>query len=186
MGIRSMRIDDVEIRTTATNESTSQATDTAPSSDESNITGNWQMSAGSNTEMPYLYGGILPTPNLRIFSFSKLKKATKNFSIYNLLGEGRFGRVYKGWLDAKVTSKNGSGIVVAIKWMDYRYESAVGFLGGLSHCNLVKLLGYCWEDKELLLVYEFMLKGSLENHLFGRKSQYKGLCCSATAMEYSA
>jgi hypothetical protein len=30
----------------------------------------------------------------------------------------------------------------------------------------VKLLGYCWEDRELLLVYEFMAKGSLENHLF--------------------
>lgn len=43
------------------------------------------------------------------------------------------------------------------------------FLGKLSHPNLVKLLGYCWEDKELLLVYEFMQKGSLENHLFRSK-----------------
>lgn len=45
-------------------------------------------------------------------------------------------------------------------------QSEVNFLGRLSHPNLVKLLGYCWEDKELLLVYEFMQKGSLENHLF--------------------
>lgn len=43
----------------------------------------------------------------------------------------------------------------------------VGFLGGLSHSNLVKLLGYCWEDEELLLVYEFMPEGSLEKHLLG-------------------
>lgn len=48
-------------------------------------------------------------------------------------------------------------------------QSEVNFLGRLSHPNLVRLLGYCWEDKELLLVYEFMQKGSLENHLFGRK-----------------
>lgn len=48
-------------------------------------------------------------------------------------------------------------------------QSEVNFLGRLSHPNLVKLLGYCWEDKELLLVYEFMQKGSLENHLFGSK-----------------
>lgn len=45
-------------------------------------------------------------------------------------------------------------------------QSEVNFLGRLSHPNLVKLLGYCWDDKELLLVYEFMQKGSLENHLF--------------------
>lgn len=46
-------------------------------------------------------------------------------------------------------------------------QSEVHFLGRLYHPNLVKLLGYCLEDKELLLVYEFMQKGSLENHLFG-------------------
>ena len=48
-------------------------------------------------------------------------------------------------------------------------QSEVNFLGKLSHPNLVKLLGYCGEDKELLLVYEFMSKGSLENHLFRSK-----------------
>ena len=47
-------------------------------------------------------------------------------------------------------------------------QSEVNFLGRLSHPNLVRLLGYCWEDKELLLVYEYMAKGSLENHLFRR------------------
>jgi serine/threonine protein kinase len=45
-------------------------------------------------------------------------------------------------------------------------QSEVNFLGRLQHPNLVKLLGYCGEDRELLLVYEFMAKGSLENHLF--------------------
>lgn len=54
-------------------------------------------------------------------------------------------------------------------------QSEVNFLGRLSHPNLVKLLVYCWEDKELLLVYEFMQKGSLENHLFGRGSAVQPL-----------
>ena len=49
-------------------------------------------------------------------------------------------------------------------------QSEVNFLGRLSHPNLVKLLGYCVEDRELLLVYEFMPKGSLENHLFRSES----------------
>ena len=49
-------------------------------------------------------------------------------------------------------------------------QAEVDFLGCLSHPNLVKLLGYCLEDRELLLVYEFMQRGSLENHLFRCKT----------------
>lgn len=62
--------------------------------------------------------------------------------------------------------------IYALCWSDLSLlmQSEINFLGRLSHPNLVKLLGYCWEDKELLLVYEFMQKGSLENHLFGSKS----------------
>jgi serine/threonine protein kinase len=52
-------------------------------------------------------------------------------------------------------------------------QSEVNFLGRLSHPNLVRLLGYCWEDKELLLVYEYMAKGSLENHLFRSEPRSK-------------
>lgn len=45
-------------------------------------------------------------------------------------------------------------------------QSVVNFLGKLSHPSLVKLLGYCWEENDLLLVYEFMPRGSLENYIF--------------------
>ncbi|XP_076921425.1 putative serine/threonine-protein kinase PIX13, partial [Bidens hawaiensis] len=47
----------------------------------------------------------------------------------------------------------------------------VNFLGKFSHPNLVKLVGYCWEDKEFLLVYEYVQKGSLENHLFKKGAE---------------
>ncbi|KAK4491489.1 hypothetical protein RD792_002239 [Penstemon davidsonii] len=122
--------------------------------------------------------GLLPTPNFRIFSFLELKAATRNFRPDSLLGEGGFGRVYKGFLK----DKNGSGSVVAVKRLNIESEqgfkewlSEVNFLGRLSHPNLVKLLGYCWENKELLLVYDYMQKGSLENHLFGRGSAVQPL-----------
>ncbi|CAL5402352.1 unnamed protein product [Camellia sinensis] len=188
----------------------SQTTNNTTSSDETNISGNSQFSAASGSDEIYPNGQILPTPNLRIFSFAELKNATRNFRTDTVLGEGGFGKVYKGWLEEKVISKNGSGSVVAVKklnsesmqgfqeWQilllscgkDYHqccmgddriqrgpptYGSEVNFLGRLSHPNLVKLLGYCWEDKELLLVYEFMQKGSLENHLFGRGSAVQPL-----------
>ena len=47
-----------------------------------------------------------------------------------------------------------------------RLQAEINYLGQLYHPNLVKLIGYCLEDDHRLLVYEFMPKGSLENHLF--------------------
>ena len=55
-----------------------------------------------------------------------------------------------------------------IFWTSYFWflQAEVDFLGQLHHPNLVKLIGYCIEDDQRLLVYEFMTRGSLENHLF--------------------
>ncbi|XP_058187702.1 receptor-like protein kinase FERONIA isoform X2 [Rhododendron vialii] len=141
----------------------------------SNIPRNFSSSAASGGN---LKGQILPSPNLRIFTFSELRTATKSFRNDRVLGEGGFGRVYKGLLD----EKNRSGLVFAVKKMEpegvqgfKEWQSEVDFLGRFSHPNLVKLLGYCREENELLLVYEFMPKGSLENHLFRRGSAVQPL-----------
>jgi serine/threonine protein kinase len=48
-------------------------------------------------------------------------------------------------------------------------QAEVNYLGQLSHPYLVRLVGYCVEDEQRLLVYEFMPRGSLENHLFRSK-----------------
>ncbi|XP_061998025.1 probable serine/threonine-protein kinase PIX13 isoform X2 [Rosa rugosa] len=114
-------------------------------------------------------GEILETSTLRVFSFADMKSATKNFKSDQILGEGGFGRVFKGWVDEKTLQpcKAGTGMMVAVKKLNpesmqgfQEWQSEVNFLGRLSHPNLVKLLGYCWEDAELLLVYEFMQKGN--------------------------
>lgn len=72
-------------------------------------------------------GQILETPNLKIFTFSDLRRATRDFKSDHLLGEGGFGKVYKGWLDEKTLapSKMGTGMVVAIKKLNP--ESVQGF-----------------------------------------------------------
>ncbi|XP_059654149.1 probable serine/threonine-protein kinase PIX13 [Cornus florida] len=152
------------------------------SSGGTNLSTASEFSAASGNDETFPGGQILPTPNLRIFTFAELKIATRNFRADTVLGEGGFGKVYKGWLDDKVTPRNGSGMTVAVKKLNSEsmqgfeeWQSEVNFLGRLYHPNLVKLLGYCWEDKELLLVYEFMQKGSLENHLFGRGSAVQPL-----------
>eukprot|EP00257_Ricinus_communis_P028064 XP_025015478.1 probable serine/threonine-protein kinase PBL11 isoform X2 [Ricinus communis] len=113
--------------------------------------------------------------NLKSFSLSELKNATKNFRSETMLGEGGFGCVFKGWLDGNTLApaKPGSGIVVAVKRLKAEsfqghkeWLAEVNYLGLLRHENLVKLIGYCAEYENRLLVYEFMPKGSLENHLF--------------------
>ncbi|KAL9242625.1 hypothetical protein vseg_016609 [Gypsophila vaccaria] len=110
------------------------------------------------------------------FQLSELKAITHNFSGSFLLGEGGFGKVHKGYVDDGLRPEL-KPQAVAVKHLDIEglqghreWLSEVIFLGQLRHPNLVKLVGYCCEDEERLLVYEFMPKGSLENHLFKRLS----------------
>ncbi|ONK64258.1 uncharacterized protein A4U43_C07F23760 [Asparagus officinalis] len=169
-----------------TSRMSSSTTTTGKLSSNMSTSSTFGQSSGSGWSMDEvsLGGRILASPHLRIYSFAELKSATKNFKPETVLGEGGFGRVFKGWVDEKTLNpaKSGLGMVIAVKKLNpesvqglEEWESEVNFLGRLSHPNLVKLLGYCWEDKELLLVYEFMAKGSLENHLFRTLGAARGL-----------
>ncbi|WOL14207.1 hypothetical protein Cni_G22987 [Canna indica] len=114
--------------------------------------------------------------NLHVFTLAELKAVTQGFSPGNFLGKGGFGPVYKGFVDEKV--KPGlKAQPVAVKLLDLEgaqghkeWLAEVIFLGQLRHEHLVKLIGYCFEHEHRLLVYEFMTRGSLENHLFKRNS----------------
>ncbi|KAI3970665.1 hypothetical protein MKX01_024312 [Papaver californicum] len=131
-------------------------------------------------DSPRSEGEILASPNLKAFSFNELKNATRNFRPDSLLGEGGFGYVFKGWIDDQTfaATRPGSGMVVAVKKLKpegfqghKEWLTEVNYLGQLHHPNLVKLVGYCLDGENRLLVYEFMPKGSLENHLFRRGPQ---------------
>ncbi|KAG6475205.1 probable serine/threonine-protein kinase PBL3 [Zingiber officinale] len=129
---------------------------------------------------PRTEGEILSSSQLKNFTFNELRNTTRNFRPDSLLGEGGFGYVYKGWIDEQTfsASKPGCGIVVAVKKLKpesfqghKEWLTEVDYLGQLHHPNLVKLIGYCSEGDNKLLVYEFMPKGSLENHLFRRGAE---------------
>ncbi|KAA8518737.1 hypothetical protein F0562_016489 [Nyssa sinensis] len=117
------------------------------------------------------------TSNLRVFTFSELKTATKNFSRTVKIGEGGFGCVYKGVI--KSSEDPLKKIDVAVKQLSRRglqghkeWVTEVNVLGVVEHPNLVKLLGYCAEDDERgiqrLLIYEYMPNRSVEDHLSTR------------------
>lgn len=119
--------------------------------------------------------------NLRVFTYEELRGATKNFHRSNMLGEGGFGCVYKGWITHSQSNEEEVRMEVAVKQLNRKghqghkeWLAEVHFLGLVEHPNLVKLVGYCAEDDERgiqrLLVYEFMPNRSLEEHLF-----WKGL-----------
>ncbi|XP_052182648.1 serine/threonine-protein kinase RIPK-like [Diospyros lotus] len=114
--------------------------------------------------------------NLHVFTHAELKTITNNFSSSNYLGEGGFGPVHKGFVDDKMRPGL-EAQPVAVKLLDLdgrqghrEWLAEVIFLGQLRHPHLVKLLGYCCEDEQRLLVYEYMARGNLENQLFRRFS----------------
>ncbi|KAB2024537.1 hypothetical protein ES319_D06G092800v1 [Gossypium barbadense] len=114
--------------------------------------------------------------NLHLFTFAELRLITHNFARCNLLGEGGFGPVYKGFIDDKLTPGL-KAQPVAVKALDLdglqghrEWLAEIIFLGQLRHPHLVKLIGYCYEEDNRVLVYEYKPRGSLENQLFRRYS----------------
>ncbi|RZC55526.1 hypothetical protein C5167_014374 [Papaver somniferum] len=119
----------------------------------------------SKKETPVPKDGPSAPIAAQTFTFRELAAATKNFRPESLLGEGGFGRVYKGRLES-------TGQVVAVKQLDRNglqgnreFLVEVLMLSLLHHTNLVNLIGYCADGDQRLLVYEFMPLGSLEDHL---------------------
>ncbi|KAJ0638827.1 putative protein kinase RLK-Pelle-DLSV family [Helianthus annuus] len=102
---------------------------------------------------------------LHYFTFQSISSATNNFSNTNKLGKGGFGEVYKGKLVdgqevavKRLSKSSGQGV------KEFKNESEL--IAKLQHTNLVRLLGYCVEKQEQILVYEYMPNNSLDFFLF--------------------
>ncbi|KAL8122138.1 hypothetical protein AgCh_018764 [Apium graveolens] len=108
--------------------------------------------ADQDTELPF-------------FEFKRVAKATCNFSRDNKIGEGGFGPVYKGLLE--------DGQLIAVKRLSENsrqgkdeFKNEVSLIAKLQHRNLVSLLGYCTEEGERILIYEYMPNKSLDSLIF--------------------
>ncbi|KAK1420303.1 hypothetical protein QVD17_21799 [Tagetes erecta] len=123
--------------------------------------GSWVPSTKDN-------GGALQLKGARWFSFDELKKSTSNFADANLIGSGGYGKVYKGVIVP-------GGQKVAIKRAEqgsmqggFEFKTEIELLSRVHHKNLVGLVGFCFEKKEQMLVYEYMSKGTLRESLSGK------------------
>ncbi|ANM66867.1 cysteine-rich RLK (RECEPTOR-like protein kinase) 38 [Arabidopsis thaliana] len=117
-------------------------------------------------EAQYDYGG---QSKLR-FDFRMILTATDDFSFENKIGQGGFGSVYKGKLPGgeeiavkRLTRGSGQG--------EIEFRNEVLLLTRLQHRNLVKLLGFCNEGDEEILVYEFVPNSSLDHFIFDEEKR---------------
>ncbi|KAJ4965066.1 hypothetical protein NE237_016915 [Protea cynaroides] len=108
------------------------------------------------------------------FTFKEMALATDNFSNSSQVGEGGYGKVYKGILPDKT--------IVAIKRAHERslqsqkeFLTEIEILSRLHHRNLVSLLGYCDEEQGQMLIYEFMPNGTLRDWLSDKSDDIKSL-----------
>ncbi|XP_030516149.2 cysteine-rich receptor-like protein kinase 44 [Rhodamnia argentea] len=98
------------------------------------------------------------------FTLSEIEAATNFFSEGNKIGEGGFGKVYRGTLE--------NGLYVAVKRLDgcsiqdqQQFKNEVTLMARLQHKNLIKLHGYCFEEGERILVLELARNASLEGFI---------------------
>ncbi|KAJ6860957.1 receptor-like protein kinase [Populus alba x Populus x berolinensis] len=110
----------------------------------------------------------LPTDLCRRFTFFEINEVTGNFDDQNIIGSGGFGTVYKGYIEYGA---------VAIKRLDSsskqgtrEFQTEIEMLSNLRHLHLVSLIGYCDDHGEMILVYDYMSRGTLREHLYKTKN----------------
>lgn len=107
---------------------------------------------------------------LKRFSLRELQVATDSFSKKNVIGRGAFGKVYKGRLvDGSLVAVKRLLDRVQVQGGELQFQTEVELISMAVHRNLLRLQGFCMTPTERLLVYPFMVNGSVASCLKGKK-----------------
>uniref|UniRef100_A0A5B7A965 Protein kinase domain-containing protein n=1 Tax=Davidia involucrata TaxID=16924 RepID=A0A5B7A965_DAVIN len=109
----------------------------------------------------------LPEELCRHFSIPEIRTATNNFDEKNVIGVGGFGKVFKGCIDDGDTKVAIKRLSPGSKQGLHEFMTEIELLSQLRHVHLVSLIGYCNDQHEMILVYNYMDNGTLRDHLYG-------------------
>ncbi|KAK9924906.1 hypothetical protein M0R45_033247 [Rubus argutus] len=134
----------------------------------------WGLFSFAMTKSTKSRGSSLPSRLCQYFSLAEIKAATENFNETFIIGVGGFGNVYKGCIDG-----GANPIAVAIKRLKAtssqgarEFVTEIEMLCRLRHRHLVSLIGYCADEGEMILVYDYMARGTLCDHLYQTKNPH--------------
>ncbi|KAF3672925.1 putative receptor-like protein kinase [Capsicum annuum] len=124
----------------------------------------WKGGKVSGTGVPK---SSLPSDPCRHFTLKEIKTATCNFDENCVIGYGGFGNVYKGYLDNGTTAVAVKRSNPSSKQGVREFQTEIEMLSSkLRHVHLVSLIGYCDDNNEMILVYDYMANGTLRDHLY--------------------
>ncbi|KAF5961448.1 hypothetical protein HYC85_002657 [Camellia sinensis] len=138
-------------------------------SDASVVKSSWiQFSISHTSKSTKTNASTLPSILYQQFSLAELKSATLDFKKDFVIGTRGFGYVYKGYIDNDTS-------IIAIKRLQpsssqgaREFRTEIEMLSKLRHRHLVALIGYCDDNGEMILVYDYMANGTLRDHLYNQ------------------
>ncbi|XP_057514010.1 uncharacterized protein LOC130795787 [Actinidia eriantha] len=116
-------------------------------------------------------GVIQLEESCRRFSLTEIQTATNNFDDELAIGIGGFGKVYKGFINNGTTTVAIKRLKDESKQGEKEFWTEVKMLSKLQHVHLVALIGYCNDSQQMILVYEYIARGNLADHLYKSRDE---------------
>ena len=108
----------------------------------------------------------LPSDLCRYLSMAEIRATTNDFDDDLIVGNGGFGNVYKGYIDDGTTPVAIKRLTSGSKQGAHEFQTEIEMLSQLRYLHLVSLIGYCDDGDEMILVYDYMARGTLHDHLY--------------------
>ncbi|CAH2059976.1 unnamed protein product [Thlaspi arvense] len=131
-----------------------------------------------SAHLPYYTSSFSSTGgfgSFAVFTFMEIQRVTENFADENLIAKGDSSMVYRGILMGTVSVAVKRFFPIHQRYEDADFITRAEMIANVRHKNVVRLLGYCIEGYERVLVYEYAEKGDLNEWLHGSERRNQSL-----------